>query len=112
MAAAMTTTQLFDAIAIRIDGPRAAGTNVSIRWHLTDEDTTYRMELSNGALVHFPTNDTAAADLAVTLTHAQLVALIGGAGAEGVQLDGDAETLSTILGLTDSPDPDFHVVTP
>jgi alkyl sulfatase BDS1-like metallo-beta-lactamase superfamily hydrolase len=109
---AMTTTQLFDAIAIRIDGPRAAGTSVSILWHLTDEDTTYRMELSNGALVHHPTTRKAPADLDVTLTHAQLAGLVGGAGTEGVQLDGDAGALSTVLGLVESPDPNFHVVTP
>jgi alkyl sulfatase BDS1-like metallo-beta-lactamase superfamily hydrolase len=109
---AMTTTQLFDAIAIRIDGPRAAGTSVSILWHLTDEDTTYRMELSNGALVHHPTTRKAPADLDVTLTHAQLAGLVGGAGTDGVQLDGDAGALSTVLGLVESPDPNFHVVTP
>ncbi|WP_122818240.1 alkyl/aryl-sulfatase [Nocardioides pantholopis] len=112
MAAAMTPTQLFDAVAIRIDGPRAAGTTASVLWHLTDAGATYRMELSNGALVHYPTARTAPADLTVTLTHAQLLGLVAGAGTDGVQLDGDHAVLSTILGLVDEPDPAFPIVTP
>ena len=55
MASALTVTQLFDSIAIRIDGQRAWDTAASIRWHFTDSDETYRMELSNGVLIHYPT---------------------------------------------------------
>jgi alkyl sulfatase BDS1-like metallo-beta-lactamase superfamily hydrolase len=53
MTAALTITQLFDSIAVRIDGPRAWDTTASLRWHFTDTDETYRMELSNGALIHY-----------------------------------------------------------
>ena len=35
---AMTVTQLFDTIAIRIDGPRAADAHVRVLWHFTDAD--------------------------------------------------------------------------
>ena len=55
MARAMTVTQLFDTIAIRIDGPRAADTTVSIMWKFTDSGENYLMELSNGLLNHRPT---------------------------------------------------------
>jgi alkyl sulfatase BDS1-like metallo-beta-lactamase superfamily hydrolase len=55
MARALTITQLFDSLAIRIDGKRAWDTTASIRWHFTDSDEEYRMELSNGALIHHPT---------------------------------------------------------
>jgi len=68
MAAALTVTQVFDSIAIRIDGPRAWGTSATIRWHFTDEEETYRMELSNGVLIHYPTGRSDPADLVVTLT--------------------------------------------
>ena len=52
MAAVLTITQLFDSgLAIRIDGKRALGTAASVRWHFTDTGETYRMELSNGALI-------------------------------------------------------------
>ena len=56
MASALTVTQLFDSLAIRIDGKRAWDTTASIRWQFTDTDETYRMELSNGVLTHHPTN--------------------------------------------------------
>jgi len=54
---------------------------------------------------------TTRADLVVTLTKQQLLALVGGS-TDGIQLDGDASVLQTILGLTDQPDPNFAIVTP
>jgi alkyl sulfatase BDS1-like metallo-beta-lactamase superfamily hydrolase len=112
MAPALTITQLFDSLAIRIDGKRAWDTTASIRWHFTDFDQIYRMELSNGALIHYPTRRSAPADLAVTLTRPQLLTLLGGAGTDGVQFDGDPKILAAITGLADQPDPAFTIVTP
>jgi alkyl sulfatase BDS1-like metallo-beta-lactamase superfamily hydrolase len=86
MAAALTVTQLFDSLAIRIDAPRAWDTHLSIRWHFTDLEQAYRMELSNGVLIHHPTQREDPADLVVTLTQ--------------------------VLSFTDQPDPAFHIVTP
>jgi alkyl sulfatase BDS1-like metallo-beta-lactamase superfamily hydrolase len=70
------------------------------------------MELSNGALTHHPTTRTDPADLTVTLTRPQLLGMLGGAGADGVQFDGDPKIFTTIAGLTDQPDPAFAIVTP
>ena len=112
MAPALTITQLFDTIAIRIDGRRAWDTTASIRWHFTDTGETYRMELSNGVLIHHPTSRTKDADLTVTLTKPQLLGMLGGAGTNGIQFDGDPKTFATIAGLTDHPDPNFAIVTP
>ena len=112
MARAMTITQLFDTIAIRIDGPRAADTSVSILWHFTDSDEHYLMELSNGVLSHHPTKRTPDVDLSVTLTHPQLLGILGGAGLAGIDSTGDTGVLATLMGLTDAADPSFAVVTP
>ena len=112
MARAMTITQLFDTIAIRIDGPRAADTSVSILWHFTDSDEHYLMELSNGVLSHHPTKRTPDVDLSVTLTHPQLLGILGGSGLAGVDSTGDTGVLATLMGLTDAADPSFAVVTP
>jgi alkyl sulfatase BDS1-like metallo-beta-lactamase superfamily hydrolase len=87
--AALTITQLFDSLAIRIDGKRAWDTTASIRWHFADSGEAYRMELSNGALTHHPTSREDPADLVVTLTRPQLLAMLGGAGTDGVRFDGD-----------------------
>ena len=112
MARAMSITQLFDTIAIRIDGPRAAATSLAVLWHFTDSDERYLMQLSNGLLVHHPTSRTPHADLTVRLTRAQLIGLLLSGSLDGVETAGDAGVLKTLMGLTDEPDPDFAVVTP
>ena len=112
MAAALTITQLFDSLAIRIDGRRAWDSTASIRWHFSDTGETYRMELSNGVLSHHPTGRTNDADLVITLTKPQLLGMLGGAGTNGVQFDGDPKVFAMIVGLTDQPDPNFTIVTP
>jgi alkyl sulfatase BDS1-like metallo-beta-lactamase superfamily hydrolase len=70
------------------------------------------MELSNGVLSHHPTNRTKDADLVLTLTKSQLLGMLGGAGTNGVQLDGDPKVFAMIAELTDDPDPNFTIVTP
>lgn len=112
MATALTITQIFDSLAIRIDGPRAWDVTASIRWHFTDSSEVYRMELSNGVLVHYPTSRSDPADLVVTLTKAQLLGLLAGAGTGGIDTDGDESTISRIVGLTDEPDNAFRIVLP
>ena len=37
--------------------------------------------------------------------------VLGGAGTDGVQFEGDPKVLATITGLTDRPDPAFPIVT-
>jgi linear primary-alkylsulfatase len=112
MAGALTVTQLFDSLAIRIDGKRAWDITASIRWYFTDSGEAYRMELSNGALTHHPTTRTDPADLTVTLTRTQLLAMLGGASTDGVRFDGDPKIFATIAGFADEPDPTFAIVTP
>ena len=112
VASALTVTQLFDSLAIRLDGPRAWDLSSSIRWHFTDLDETYRMELSNGVLIHHPTRRQDPADLVVTLTKRDLLGLLTGASADGVGLEGDTSVIGTIIGLIDNPDPGFAIVTP
>jgi len=112
MARAMSVTQLFDTIAIRIDGARAAGTSLSVLWQFTDSGERYLMQLSNGLLVHHPTNRTPPVDLTVRLTRAQLIGLLFSGSLNGLETAGDAGVLKTLIGLTDQPDPDFAVVIP
>lgn len=112
LAPALTITQLFDSIAIRIDGPKAWGERLSIGWHFTDTHENYRMELSNGALIHYPTIGNQAADLRVTLTKPQLLQLLATATPDGIDISGDATVLGRLMSLIDNPNPDFPIVTP
>jgi alkyl sulfatase BDS1-like metallo-beta-lactamase superfamily hydrolase len=113
MAGALTIEQLFDSLAIRIDGPRAATESLVIDWHFTDTGVTVRLALSNGALI--PTQNPrtqAAADLTLTLTKPQLLALLAGHGLDGIEHTGDPAAHSKLMGLLDTPDPAFAIVTP
>jgi alkyl sulfatase BDS1-like metallo-beta-lactamase superfamily hydrolase len=112
MAPALTITQLFDTIAIRINGPRAAGTSLSVLWHFTDSGERYLMELSNGVLIHYPTAHEPKTDLALSLTHPQLPGLLASGSLDGIGATGDPAVLRALMSLTDQPDPSFPVVTP
>jgi alkyl sulfatase BDS1-like metallo-beta-lactamase superfamily hydrolase len=115
LAPALTITQLFDSVAIRIVGTQAWDHRFSIAWRFTDSDEQFHMELSNGALIHHPTNGTSGTrdvDLTVTLTRPQLLALLSTGASEGVEMSGDAGVLERLSSLTDAPNPDFPIVTP
>ncbi len=113
MLAALSVDQLFDAVAIRIDGPRAWDEQLAVDWHFTDLGHTYRTELSNGVLIQDvdPAAGGAAPDLSVTLTTVELLGLLGG-GLDGIDHTGDLATLSRLLGLIDAQAEDFAIVTP
>jgi alkyl sulfatase BDS1-like metallo-beta-lactamase superfamily hydrolase len=112
MAPAMTITQLFDSVAIRINGPKAWDTALSISWHFADVGETYRMELSNGALIHYPAAHPVAADVSVTLTRPALLKLLFTGDQTGIEVTGDATVLPALMALIENPDPSFAVVTP
>ncbi len=114
MAAALTVEQLFDTLAIRVNGPRAAaaGSQV-IDWHFTDAKTTVRLALSNGALIQTENpRSRATADLALTLTKPQLLGVLAGRGLDGIEHSGDPAVLGRLTALLDRPDPTFPIVTP
>ncbi|GAA0450099.1 beta-lactamase-like protein [Paractinoplanes deccanensis] len=112
MAHALTIEQLFDSIAVRVNGPRAWSASLTIDWRFTDLGTAYRMTLSNGALIHWPAEPSAGADLRLALTKPQLLGILAGRGLEGVETEGDPKVLQLLVELLDEPDPAFPIVTP
>jgi alkyl sulfatase BDS1-like metallo-beta-lactamase superfamily hydrolase len=112
LAPALTITQLFDSIAIRVNGPKAWSERLTITWRFTDTGDDYRMEFSNGALIHHPATDNQTADLTVTLTKPQLLQVLATGEPGGVDLSGDPAVLGRLMTLIDNPDPDFAIVTP
>jgi alkyl sulfatase BDS1-like metallo-beta-lactamase superfamily hydrolase len=117
MVSALSVEQLFDSIAIRIDGPRAWDTELAIDWHFTDlgdGGQTIRTLMSNGVLIQDVDPDEAEgpADLTLTLTKAQLLGALAGAGLDGVEQSGDPATLSRLMALVDPQAADFAIVTP
>lgn len=113
MAAGLTVEQVFDSMAIRVNGPKAWDEHLTIDWDFTDTGDRYRMMLSNGVLVHRQvTGESGGADLTLTLTRPQLFALMAGNGTEGITSAGDAAALRRLLAVMDAPEPDFPIVTP
>ncbi len=113
MARALTIDQLFDSVAIRINGPRAWDEHLTIDWVFTDAGHTYRLELTNGVLIQHldPTGGTT--DLTVTLTKPQLIGLLTGAGGlDGIATDGDLGVVQRLLAVIEAPTPGFAIVTP
>ncbi|ROZ98570.1 alkyl/aryl-sulfatase [Gordonia sp. OPL2] len=119
--AALSVEQLFDAIALRVDGPNSWDAHLTLDWVITDENIRHRAELRNGLLVHFDLDGEPATppDATFTLTKPVLLALLL-AGADlnaaiddgSVTVDGDAALFAEMAGHLDSPDPDFAIVTP
>ncbi|MDX3074312.1 alkyl/aryl-sulfatase [Streptomyces sp. NPDC088354] len=115
LTAALTVDQLIDSLAIRVNGPRAWDTHLTIDWRLTDEHRTWHLTLSNGALTHYSTQDgrpNRHADLTLTLTRPELQRLLAGGRFDGIEHEGDLKVVTTLVGLLDGPDRDFAIVTP
>ena len=110
---ALTIEQLFDSIGVRIDGLRAAEESLCIDWVFTDLDRTYRTELSNGALIHADAGyGMGEPVLTVTLAKDSLIGIIATGKLDSVAHTGDAGAVATLLGLVDSVDHQFPIVTP
>lgn len=118
--AELSVEQVFDAIALRVDGPKAWSASIVLDWRITDTSTVHRTQLRNGLLVHFDVDtDLPEPDATFALTAADLrAALLGGQGlqqmiADGrVKVTGEAGKLAELVGYLDVPDPDFAIVTP
>jgi alkyl sulfatase BDS1-like metallo-beta-lactamase superfamily hydrolase len=118
--AALTLEQLFDALAIRVDGPRSWDADITVRWNLTDgEPVTQR--LRNGVLTHVTGTGPAVAapDVEITLTQSALRAVLLGtltpaelAQRADIKVTGDPGKLTELFGCLGEPDPDFAIVTP
>ncbi|WP_371793604.1 MBL fold metallo-hydrolase [Streptomyces sp. NBC_01471] len=120
--AALTAGQVFQSMAVRINGPRAAAAGrLLLRWEFTDTDETWTLLLSNGALTAMagdaPRGEQPHATLRLART--TLNAVLGGLTTfvdeittGSATIDGDAMALADFSTLLDTPDPDFPLVTP
>ena len=108
--------QLFDALAVRVDGPGSWNEHVVLDVDLTDIGTRYRLSLRNGALTYTRAPQTTPADAVLHLASSALPGLVtGGAGPQqlaAADIDGDASAIGRLLAALDQPDPDFAIVTP
>ncbi|MET8829068.1 alkyl sulfatase dimerization domain-containing protein [Streptomyces sp. NPDC004610] len=116
--AALTLDQLFDALAIRVDGPACWDRTITLRWNLDDgRKITHR--LRNGVLSHTLATGgaTGVPDAEISLGEADLRAVLLGTLpppelAHRAEITGDPAKVTELLSVLDTPDPDFAIVTP
>jgi alkyl sulfatase BDS1-like metallo-beta-lactamase superfamily hydrolase len=111
----LTPEQIFDSLAIRVNGPRSWDLDLAFDITFADSETNYRLTLRNGVLVYRKiASDPASATVAVRLASKTrlLTAAFGDFGSPGLELSGDETALQSLLGALDAPDPNFNIVTP
>ncbi|MGC5394993.1 alkyl/aryl-sulfatase [Streptomyces sp. DT20] len=114
----LSLDQLFDALSIRVDGPRSWDADITVRWNVAGgEPVTLR--LHNGVLTHVSGTGPAAhaPDVEVALDEAALRAVLLGSLPPSeltgrATITGDAAKITELLGHLSAPDPDFAIVTP
>jgi linear primary-alkylsulfatase len=115
MLSQLTPEQIFDGLAISVNGPRAWDVDLVVDITLDDLDTNYRLALRNGVLVsREAAADVATANVTIKLdnTFRLLTVVMGDVTSPGLDISGDQASLQQLLGVLDKPDPAFNVVTP
>ena len=111
----LTPDQIFDSLAIAINGPRSWDLDLAIDISFDDSGANYRFTLRNGVLVYRERPpDHASASVTVKLANKirLLQAAFGDFDSPGLELTGDESALQSLLGALDRPDPNFNIVTP
>lgn len=111
----LTLDQIFDVVAISINGPRAWDLDLAIDFSFTEPAENYRLTLRNGVLIHRRVAaDPATANATVTVgDKVRLVnAALGDISSPGFEVSGDETVLQTFLSVLDRPNPAFNIVTP
>jgi alkyl sulfatase BDS1-like metallo-beta-lactamase superfamily hydrolase len=117
MMAQLSPQMLFDAIAIRIDGPRAWNEQFTIDVRISDSGQRFRLLLRNGVLTYSAAERSDPADVTIASSRAALPVLaMGDLGPDtlaraGLEISGDVGVLARLAAVLDRPDPDFAIVT-
>jgi alkyl sulfatase BDS1-like metallo-beta-lactamase superfamily hydrolase len=113
--AQLTPEQIFDSLAININGPSAWDLDLTLDITFADRDANYRLTLRNGVLVHRRvTADPATAAVTLTAqTKGRFLRLASGDfTSPGLDIAGDPAVLQQLVSVLDRPDPKFDIVTP
>ncbi|WP_197520503.1 alkyl/aryl-sulfatase [Mycobacterium sp. E2479] len=107
--------QIFDGLAIRVNGPRSWDLDIAIDISFADTAANYRLTLRNGVLVHrkvAPDPSTAAVTVVLDNKIRFFAVAMGDFNSPGLELSGDQAALQDLLRVLDGPDPNFNIVTP
>jgi alkyl sulfatase BDS1-like metallo-beta-lactamase superfamily hydrolase len=106
-------------MAVRLDGPAAAGKAMVLNIVFTDIGEGYVLTLKNAVLRHKASPPDPAADVTLNITHDLFVRMLTGrAGlketlfSDQLDVSGSRTDLLAFLMLLDRPEGDFNIVTP
>ena len=116
---ALSVEEVFAAVAVRINGPKAWDEHLVISWVISDQDAVHVTELRHGVLTRRSADAPAPGGTVVTLDRATLIGLITGTvdalaavGDGRIAIEGDAGAVAQLAALIEPGDPDFAIVTP
>src|SRR6202166_3511362 len=117
--AALRTGQLWDVLAVRLNGPKAEGKRIVLNWTFTDTGETFVLTLENCALTYIENALAAAADASFALARGMLDEVVAKqtsfpeAVANGkITFTGNAMRLAELMGLMDEFPRMFEIVEP
>jgi len=117
--AGMTTEMIFDALAVRLNGPKAHGKVIRLNYVLSDTNESILVVVENGVLNHWMGKSSPQADATVRLARLVLNQIIGGAAtfdekvaAGDVKVEGRSGAVGEFLALLDDFAFWFNIVTP
>ena len=116
--AAIPPEQFFDAMAARLNGPKAEDKQLSVNFEFTDLGVGRHLWIEN-AVLHHEALDKQPADATLKLTHALFLKLVTGTAgvrdtllSDDLDVDGSRIDLVRFFTLFDKPDGRFAIVTP
>jgi len=115
MLSQLTPEQMFDILAISVNGPRAWDLDLALDVTFADLGSNYRLTLRNGVLVQRKRpaeSSTATATVTLATKMRLMAAAAGDFDSPGLTVTGDAGALQSLLGVLDAPNPGFSIITP
>lgn len=116
---ALQTHQLWDMLAVRLNGPKAEGKHIVLNWHFTDTNEIYALTLENCALTYVAGAKAQTADAGLSLSRSVLDAVIAkqttfpeAAGEGKMKVSGNSIKLDELMALMDEFPRTFEIVEP
>ena len=115
MLSQLTPEQMFDILALSVNGPRAWDTDIAMDVTFLDLNVNYRVTLRNGVLVYrkrLPEAHSATATVTLAAKMRLMGAVFGDVVSPGLEITGDSGVLQTLMRVLARPDPRFNIITP
>src|SRR6516164_7739919 len=117
--AALRTSQIWDVLGIRLNGPKAEGKHIVLNWSFTDTGETFVLNLENSALTYTEGVQAPNAEASFTLARTvldEVIAKLTGfpedVAAGRIRLSGNPMRLAELMGLMDEFPRMFEIVEP